>query len=37
MRGRDLPHPDHAPLLAFSISSVTEPNTRVKDLSYRQI
>jgi hypothetical protein len=32
MRSQDLSHPDHAPLLAFSISSVTEPNPRVKDL-----
>src|SRR5918992_3143327 len=31
------PSSDHAPLLALSISSVTEPNTRVKDLSQRQL
>src|SRR5215218_5686959 len=29
------PFSDHAPLLALSIASVTEPNTRVKDLSHR--
>src|SRR5215207_2693925 len=30
------PFSDYAPLRALSIASVTEPDTRVKDLSYRQ-
>jgi hypothetical protein len=40
MRSRDLspfPYSDHAPLRVLSIPSVTEPNTRVKDLSHKQI
>ena len=36
MRRRALSRPDHAPLLAFSISSVTEPNIRVKDHPHRE-
>src|SRR5215208_6826284 len=31
------PFSDHAPLLALAISSVTEPNTRVKERSYRHL
>src|SRR5215208_1965215 len=31
------PSSDYAPLRTLSISSVTEPNTRVKDLSHRQL
>ena len=36
MRSRAFPFSDYAPLLALSIASVTEPNTRVKDHSHRE-